>query len=131
MLQCDWIIENSFSKVSRLFSQIAQSMLRVLLHKYSTSAITCFVMKTKNIQLKKYSTLLLNIRRSQMHVYQNKWLHRHTVIMMYYCFHYIWKQPLQIKHSDQFRVNKRDTDCSEHLHEENTEPLLNVSVLHA
>ena len=31
MLQRDWIIENNFSKVSRLFSQIVQSVLLVLL----------------------------------------------------------------------------------------------------
>ena len=28
----------------------------------------------------------------------------------------IWKQPHRIKHSDQFRVNKRDTNCFEHLY---------------
>ena len=43
----------------------------------------------------------------------------------------IWKQPRRIKCSDQFRVNKRDTDCFEYLHEENTKPLVNVSVWHA
>ena len=43
----------------------------------------------------------------------------------------IWKQPHRIKCSEQLRVNKRDTDCFEHLHEENTKPLVNVSVLHA
>ena len=39
----------------------------------------------------------------------------------------IWKQPHRIKYSDQFRV-KRNTDCLEHLHEENKKPLVNVSV---
>ena len=43
----------------------------------------------------------------------------------------IWKQPHQIKCSDRFRVTKRDTDCFEHLHEENTKPSVNVSVSHA
>ena len=43
----------------------------------------------------------------------------------------IWKQPYRIKCSDQFRINKQDTDCFKHLHEENTKPLFNVSVLHA
>ena len=34
----------------------------------------------------------------------NEWLHRHTVITMYHCFHYkIWKQLLRIKSSNQFR----------------------------
>ena len=39
-------------------------------------------------------------------------------------------QPHQIKCSDQFRVNKRGIDCFEHMHKENTKPLVNVSVLH-
>ena len=43
----------------------------------------------------------------------------------------IWKQPHQIKCSDKFRVNEQDTDCFEHLHEENTEPSVNASVSHA
>ena len=43
----------------------------------------------------------------------------------------IWKQPHQIKCSDQFTVNKSDTDCFEHLHEENTKPSVNVSVSYA
>ena len=30
--------------------------------------------------------------------------------------------------SNQFRVNKQDTDCFEHLFEENMKPLLNVKV---
>ena len=42
----------------------------------------------------------------------------------------IWKLPQRIKCSDQFRVNKRDTDCFEHLHEEDTKPSVNVSVSH-
>ena len=40
----------------------------------------------------------------------------------------IWKQPHQIKCSDQFRVNKQDTDCFEYLREENTKPSVNISV---
>ena len=40
----------------------------------------------------------------------------------------IWKQPRGIKCSDQFRVNKRDTDCFELLHEENTKLQVNISV---
>ena len=43
----------------------------------------------------------------------------------------ISKKPHQIKCSDQFRGNKQDTDCFEHLQEENTKLLVNVSVLHA
>ena len=43
----------------------------------------------------------------------------------------ISKSPSQIKCSDQFTVNKRDTDWFEHLHEENTKPSVNVSVSHA
>ena len=43
----------------------------------------------------------------------------------------IWKQPHRIKCSDQFKVNKRDTDCFEHLHDENTKPSVNVSVAQA
>ena len=42
----------------------------------------------------------------------------------------MWKQPHRIKCSDQFRVNKRDTDCFEHPHKENTKSLVNVSVSH-
>ena len=42
-----------------------------------------------------------------------------------------WKQPHRIKCSDQFWVNKQDTDCFEHLHEENTKLSVNVNVSHA
>ena len=41
----------------------------------------------------------------------------------------IWKQPHRIKCSEQFRVNKQDTDCFEHLHEENTKLTVNVFLL--
>ena len=34
----------------------------------------------------------------------------------------IWKQPHQIRCSDQFTGKKQDTDYFEHLHEENTKP---------
>ena len=37
------------------------------------------------------------------------------------------KQPHRIKCSDQFIVNKRDTEYFEHLHEKNTKPSANVS----
>ena len=40
-------------------------------------------------------------------------------------------QPHRIKCSDQFTVNKRDTDSFEHLHEKNTNPQVHVSVSHA
>ena len=43
----------------------------------------------------------------------------------------IWKQLQRIKCSDQNIVNKRDTDCFEHLHEENMKPSVSVSVSHA
>ena len=43
----------------------------------------------------------------------------------------ILKQPHIIKYSDHFKVNKRDIDCFEHLHEENTKLSVNVSVSHA
>ena len=33
-------------------------------------------------------------------------------------------------YSDQFRVNKQDTDCFEHLYEEDTKPSVNTSVSH-
>ena len=42
-----------------------------------------------------------------------------------------WKQSHRIKCSDQLTVNKRDTDCLEHLHTENTKPSVNVNVSHA
>ena len=42
----------------------------------------------------------------------------------------IWKQPHRIKCSDKFRVNKQDTDCFEHLHEENTKLSVNVTALY-
>ena len=41
------------------------------------------------------------------------------------------KQPHRIKCSDQFIVNKRDTEYFEHLHEKNTKPSANVSVSQA
>ena len=43
----------------------------------------------------------------------------------------IWKQPHRIKRSDQFRVNEQYTNCFEHLHEENTKPLVSVAVSYA
>ena len=42
----------------------------------------------------------------------------------------IWKQPHWIKCSDQFRINKRDADCFEHRHEENTKLSVSVTVSH-
>ena len=63
--------ENSFSKGSRLFSHIMQSILLVLLEgcfkrlAFPSSAI-CYIMKMKNIKLYKYSTLLLNIQWSHL-----------------------------------------------------------------
>ena len=39
-------------------------------------------------------------------------------------------QPHWINCSDQFRVNKRDTDGFENPHKESTKPLVNVSVSH-
>ena len=42
----------------------------------------------------------------------------------------MWKQPHRIKCSDQFRVNKRDTDRYDNPHEEDTKPSVNVSVSH-
>ena len=39
-----------------------------------------------------------------------------------------WRQPHQIKCSDQFRVNKQDTDCFEHPYKENTKLSVNASV---
>ena len=43
----------------------------------------------------------------------------------------IWKQRHRIKCSEQFIVNKRDTDCFEDLHEEYTKLSSNVTVSHA
>ena len=43
-------------------------------------------------------------------------------------FPQIWKQTHQIKCSGQFTVNKRDTDCFEDLHEDNTKPSVKVSI---
>ena len=40
----------------------------------------------------------------------------------------IWKQPHRIKCSNQFRVNKRDTDCFEYMCEENTKTSVDVKV---
>ena len=43
----------------------------------------------------------------------------------------IWKKPHRKKCSDQFRVNKQNTDCFEHLREENTKLSVNVSASYA
>ena len=43
-------------------------------------------------------------------IISNERSHKHTIIMIYYCFHYKFERnPLQIKCSDQFTENKRDT----------------------
>ena len=47
MLQRDWIIENSFSKISRLFSHIAQSVLLLLLQGFFKKAEIQF--KSNNV----------------------------------------------------------------------------------
>ena len=48
---------------------------------------------------------------------------------MCYSFQYKFENnPTKIKCFDQFRVNKRDTDCFEHLYKESTNPSVNVKV---
>ena len=37
----------------------------------------------------------------------------------------IWKEPHQKMYSDRLRVDERDTDCFEHMHEENTKLSVN------
>ena len=95
-------MENSFSKVPK-FSHIEQSMLLVLLQ-------GCF--KKIDVQFKR------SVLRNDEEYYTLKVFHpapEHTVK----------SQPRRIKCSDQFRVNKRDTDCFEHLQEENTKRSVN------
>ena len=92
---------------------------------FNSSTIMCYVMKTKNIKLQKYSTLLLNVPWSPTFLYQMTSQAYNNNVLLFPL--QIWKQPHRIKCSDQFRVNKRDTDCFEHLHEENTKPSVNVS----
>ena len=60
IMQCDWIRENSFSKVSRLPSCIVQSVLLILLVLLVLkwlAFISSTIMKTKNFNLWKYFTL--------------------------------------------------------------------------
>ena len=40
----------------------------------------------------------------------------------------IWKKPHWIKCPDQFRVNKRGSDCFEHIYEKDTKPSVNVKM---
>ena len=55
-------------------------------------------------------------------------IHKHAAIMMYYCFHSKFESNRK-KCSDQFKVNKRDTDYFEHLYEESAKPMVNVKCL--
>ena len=55
---------------------------------FSSSTIMCYVNKTDNIKLQKYPTLTHEHSVKSHHCLSNEWLHKHTVKMMYYCFHY-------------------------------------------
>ena len=128
MLQRDWIIGNSFSKVSRLFSHITQS---VLLVRFKRNNVLRRIRRRRILNFKSISpyswaygeVTFLFIKWMTSQAYNN------NDVLLFLL--QIWKQPRRIKCSDQFRVNKRDTDCFEYLHEENTKPLVNVSVWHA
>ena len=113
-MQRDWIIQNSFSKVLRLFSHFTQSVLLILLQGYFKS------IPPYSWTYDEVKTLFIKWMASQ--AYNNN----HIILFPLQ----IWNQPHWIKCSDQFRVNKRDTGCFEHPHEENTKPSVNVSVSH-
>ena len=132
-----WITENSFPKVSRLFSHIMQSVLLEVLQGCFKKAGIQF---TCNNVLRNGRRRILNFKSIPPYSWTYgevtplfiKWMtsqaYNNNVLLFPL---QIWKQPHRIKCSDQFRVNKRDTDCFEHLHEENTKPSVNVSVSHA
>ena len=79
---------------------------------FNSSAIMCYVMKTKYIKL--YTV------KSHPSVTSQTYSNNDVLLFPLQC----WKQPPQIKCSDQFKINKRDTGCFEHLHE------VNASVSH-
>ena len=94
---------------------------------FNSKAKMCYLMRTKNIILPYPWTYgevtLLFIKWMTLQGYNN------TEVLLFPL--QIWKQSYQPKCSDQFGVNKQDTDCFEHLHKGNTKPSVNVSVLHA
>ena len=120
MLQHDWIIGNSLSKVSRFFPHIAQSVLLVFLQGYFKKTDIQF--KCNNVLRNKDGEYLEIFRPSPEHTVKSqlslsKAYNNNDLLLLPL---QIWKEPHWIKCPDQFTINKRDNDCFEHLHEENT-----------
>ena len=110
ILQRDWITQDSFSKVTRFFSHITQSVLLVFLQGYFKKAGIQF---KRNKSIPPYS-----------------WIYG-EVTPLFVKWKQIWEQPHQKICLDQLRVDKRDTDCFKHMHEESTKLSVNVSTSHA
>ena len=121
--------------VARLFSHITQRVLLVLLQ-------GCF--KKDGIQFKRNNVLrrihrrrILNFKSISPYFWAygelTKWMnsqaYNNNDILLFPPQN--WKKLHRIKCSGQFRISKRDTDCFEHLHQENTKPSVNESVSHA
>ena len=87
------VFQDYFSSFQDYFSMLRKARFlyyfRAALKKLTLnlSAIMCYVMKTVNIKLQKYSFLLLNIKGEITPFLSNEWLYKLT-ITMYYCFHY-------------------------------------------
>ena len=92
---------------------------------FTSSAIMCYVMKREDLKVfyptPEHTPLFIKWMTSQA-------CNNINVLLLPL---QIWKQPHRIKYSYQFRVNKRNTDCFEHLHEENTKLSVNVTVSYA
>ena len=97
-------MQNSFSRVTRLCSHVTQSVLFVL--------VQGGIRKT-NIQFK---------RNKSIPPYS--WIYD-KVTPLFLKWKQIWKEPHQKMYSDRLRVDERDTDCFEHMHEENTKLSVN------
>ena len=91
-------MQNSISRVKRLCFHITQSVLFVLVQ-------GCI--KTTDIQFKRNKSIPLY-----------SWIYN-EVTPLCLKWNQIWKKPHQKMYSDQLRLDEQDTDCFEHMHEEN------------
>ena len=89
---------------------------------FNSSAIMYYVWRRRILNLKSIPPYNLNIPWSHTLVYQimTSQTYNNNDVLLFSL--QIWIKFYRIKCFDQFRVNKRDTDCFEQLHEENTKP---------
>ena len=92
---------------------------------FNSGAVIPYVKKTKNIKLWEYSTLPYNEATPLLIKLMTSRACNNNLLLFPLD---IWNKPLNKVF---WPVNKQNTNCFEHLYEENTDPSVNVSVSHA